>query len=104
MFMSEMRNNDPLKRKRLPGCKTCVIELECGNKIETRFVELRADMISCRNDAAFRMDVILTDPLQHLFSNIPSLNEIPYISTITEAREQMTEKIQLKLATVPDYL
>ena len=103
MFMSEMRNNDPLKRKRLPGCKTCVTELECGTKIETRFMEIRADIFSCRNDTAIRIDVNLTDPLQHLFSKIPSLNEMPHISTITQAREQMIEKVQLKLATVPDY-
>ena len=102
MFMSEMRNNDPLKRKRLSGCKTCVIELECDTKIETRVMEIRAD-IFCSNDTALRIDVILTDPLQHLFSKIPSLNEMPHISTITQAREQMIEKVQLKLATVPDY-
>ena len=102
-FMSEMRNNDPLKRKHLPGCKTCVIELECGTKIETRFMKIRADIFSCRNDTAIRIDVNLTDPLQHLFSKIPSLNEMPHISTITQAREQMIEKVQLKLATVPDY-
>ena len=29
---------------------------------------------------------------------------MPHISTITEAREQMIEKIRFKLTTVPDYL
>ena len=103
MFMSEMSNNDPLKRKRLPGCKTCVIELECGTNFEKRFMEIRADIFSCRNDTATRIDVNLTDPLQHFFSKITSRNEMPHISTITQAREQMIEKVQLKLATVPDY-
>ena len=102
MFLSEMKNNDPLRLKRLPGCKTCVIELQCGTKIETIFMELRADMFSCRNGTAVRIDVNLTDPL-HLFSKIPSLNEMPHISTLTQAREQVIEKVQLELANVPDY-
>ena len=97
--MSEMRNNGPLKRKRLPGCKNCVIELECGTKIETRFMEIGADMFSLCNDTAIRIDVNLTYPSQHLFSKFPSLIEMPHVSTITQAREQMIEKVQLKLAT-----
>ena len=66
-------------------------------------MELRADMFSCRNDSAVRIDVNLTDPLQHLFSKIPSLNEMPHISTLTQAREQVIEKVQLELANVRDY-
>ena len=103
IILSEMKNIDPLKRKRLPGCKTCVIELQCGTKTETQFMELRADMFSCRNDSAVRIDVNLTDPLQHLLSKIPSLNEMPHISTLTQGREQVIEKVQLELANVPDY-
>ena len=97
-----MKNNDPLRRKRLPGCTTCVIELQCGTKIETRFMELRADMFSCRNDTAVRIDVNLTDPLQ-LLCKKSSLNEMPHISTLTQAREQVIEKVQLELASLPDY-
>ena len=68
-------------------------------------MELRADMFSCRNDAAVRIDVNITDLLQHLFSKIPSMNEMPQISTFTQAREQVNEstnKVQLELAIVPD--
>ena len=103
MFLSQMKNNDTLRGKRLPGCKTCVIELQCGTNIETRFMELRAHMFSCSNDTAVGIDVNLTDPLQPLFSKIPSLNEMPHISTLTQAREEVIEKVQLELANVPDY-
>ena len=103
MFFSEMKNNDPLRRKTLPGSKTCGLELQYGTKIETRFIELRADMFSCRNNPAVRIDVKLTDPLQHLFSKIPALNEMPHISTLTQAREQVIEKVQFELANVPEY-
>ena len=103
IFLSEMKNNDPRRRKRLPGCKTCVIELQCGTKIETRIMELRADMFSCRHDTAVRIDVNRTDLLENLFSKIPSLNEMPHISTLTKAIEQVIGKVQLELANVPDY-
>ena len=66
-------------------------------------MEIRANMLSCRNDTAIRIDVNLTAPLQPLFSLIWSLNEMPQISTIVQAREQMIDKVQFRLATVPDY-
>ena len=60
-------------------------------------------MFSCRNDTAVRIDVNLTDPLKHLFSKVPALNEMPHISTLTQAREQVIEKVQIELANVPEY-
>ena len=102
MFMSKMRKINPVKEKRLPGCKTCGIESECGTEIETRFIEIRADMISCCNDTAIRYDFNLRDCVQHLLSKFPSLNDMPHILT-TQAHEQMIEEIPLNLATVHAY-
>ena len=67
MFHSEMKNNDPLKQKRLPGCETCVLELKCETKKEPKFMKLRAEMFSCGYDTAVMVDFNLTDPLEHLF-------------------------------------
>ena len=103
MYLSEMRDTNPLNRKRLDGCKACVIELECGTKVETRFIEIRADMVSCRNDSVMRVDVNLTEPLRYLFSKIPSLNEMPHIATESQARQQIIEKFQLKMTTNSYY-
>ena len=61
-----MNDTNPLIRKRLDGCKACVIELECGTKIETQFMEIRADMVSSRNDSVMRVDENLTEPLRYL--------------------------------------
>ena len=65
LSLSAMRNNDRLKKKRLPGCKTCVVESECGTKIKTRFMEIRADLFR-RIDTAITIDINLTDLLQNL--------------------------------------
>ena len=97
-----MRDTNPLNRKRLDGCKACVIELECGTKIET-FMEIRADMVSCRNDSVMRVDVNLAEPLRYLFSKIPSPNEMPHIATESQARQQIIEKVQLKMTKNSDY-
>ena len=101
--MSKMRKINPLKEKRLPGCKTCVNESECGTEIETRSIEIRADMISCCNDTEIRYDFNLTDCVQHLLSKFPSLNDMPHILTTTQAHEQMIEEIPSNLATVHAY-
>ena len=103
MYLSEMRDTNPLNRKRLDCCKACVIELECGTKIETRFMEIRADMVSCRNDSVMRVDVNLLEPLGYLFSKIPYLNEMPHIATESQARQQIIEKVQLKMTKNSDY-
>ena len=92
MYLCEMRDTNPLNRKSLHGCKACVIELECGTIIETRFMEISADMESCRNDSVMRVDVNLTEPLRSLFSKIPSLNEMPHIATESQARQQILKK------------
>ena len=66
-------------------------------------MEIRADMVSCRNDSVMRVDVNLKEPLHYLFSKIPSLNEMPHIATESQARQQIIEKVQLKMTTNSDY-
>ena len=103
LFLSDLKNTDHLKRTKLPGCQVCVLELKCGTKIETSSMELRADMFSCKNDSAIKIDIKIADPLQHLFSKLPDLAELPHISSMSEARRQIVEQVQLKMLTVPEF-
>ena len=89
-----MRNNDPLRRKRLPGCKVCVLELKWRTKVEASSFEIRADIFSCRKKYAIPVNVNFTDSLQYLFSKIPSLSEMPRIATVRQVLQQMIERIQ----------
>ena len=59
-------------------------------------MELRADIFSCRNNSAIRVDANMTEPLQYLFLKIPSLIEMPHIATVMQARKQMIERIHMK--------
>ena len=58
IFLSDLKNTDHLKRTKLPGCQVCVLELKCGTKIKTSSMELRADMFSCKNDSAIKIDIL----------------------------------------------
>ena len=87
----------------MPGCQVCLIELKCGTKISTSFLEIRADIFSCHNDTDVKIDIELADPLKHLFNKLPDLSELPHISTMTEARQQIIEQVQLQMASIPEY-
>ena len=94
--------HDPLKRTALPGCQVCIIELQCGTKLETNFLEIRADMFSCHNTSLQKLDIKLTDPLKHL-SKVPAIDNLPHFATITQARQQFIEEIQIQMSEIPDH-
>ena len=93
LFLSDLKNTDHLKRKKFPGCQECVLELKCRTKIDTSSMELRADMFSCKNDRAIKIDIKLADPLQHLFSKLQDLAKIPNISSMSDVRRQIIEQV-----------
>ena len=66
-------------------------------------MELRVDMFFCKNDSGIKTDIKLADPLQHLFSKLPDLAELPHISSMSEARRQIVEQLQLKMLMVPEF-
>ena len=50
-----------------------------------------------------QLEVNLTEPLQYLFSKIQSHSEMLHFATVTQALQQMIERIQLEMTTLPDY-
>ena len=93
MYLSTMRNNDPLTGTKLTGCQVCIIELECGTKIETTYLEIRADMFSFHNATITRLDISLTDPLKHLLAKIPAIDNLPHMASIAQACQQFIKDI-----------
>ena len=87
----------------MPGCQVCLIELKCGTKVSTSFLEIRADIFSCHNETDVKIHIELADPLKHPFDKLPDLSELPHISTLTEERQQIIEQVQLQMASIPDY-
>ena len=103
MYISPIINHDPLKRTPLPGCQVCIIELQCGTKLETTFLEIRADMFSCQNTTLQKLDIRLTDPLKHLLSKVPAIDNLPHFATIAQARQQFIEEIQIQMSEIPNH-
>ena len=103
MFLTNLTKLDHLNKNKMPGCQVCLIELKCGTKISTSFLEIRADIFSCHNDTDVKIGIELADPLKHLFNKLPDLSELPHISTMTEARQQIIEQVQLQMASIPEY-
>ena len=90
-----MRNNDPLTRTKITGCRVCIIQLECGTKIETTYLEIRVDLFSRHNATITSLDINPTDQLKHLLSKISVIDNL---ETIAQARQQFIEDIQLKMS------
>ena len=103
MYLSTMRNNNPLTRTKLAGCQGWIIQLDCGTKFETTYLEIRADMFLCHNTTIKRLDISLTDPLKNLLPKIPAIDNLPHMATMAQARKQFIEDIQLKMSEVPEY-
>ena len=82
-----MRKNGPLTRTQLAGCQVCILQLECGTKIETTYLENRADMFSCQNATITQLDISLYDPLKNLLAKIPAIDNLPHMTTIAQARQ-----------------
>ena len=103
MYLSTMRNNDPLTQTKFAGCQGWIIQLECRTNFETTYLEIRADMFLCHNNTIERLDISLTDPLKNLLPKIPAIDNLPHMATIAQARKQFIEDIQLKMSEVPEY-
>ena len=101
MFLTNLTKRDHLNKNKMPACQVCLIEMKCGTKVSTSFLEIRADIFSCHNETAVKIE--LGDPLKHLFNKLPDLSELPHISTMTEARQQIIEQVQLQMASIPEY-
>ena len=102
MYISQIINHDPLKRTPLPGCQVCIIEVQCGTKLETTFLEIRADMFSCQNTTLQKLNIKLTDPLKQLLSKVPATENLPHFATIGQAKQQVIEEIKIQRSKIPD--
>lgn len=106
---SRAGDSSPDSMKLHQGCKSCIISLACGSELTGDFIHLRSDLSACSELGAHRLDIKLSDPLQHLFSLLPPLDELPNHPSLDIAREQLVGEVQLKLARVtldgsPDQL
>ena len=78
-FDHEDQLHHPLPKNLVEGCKVCIITLECGARIESETLSLKADEESCQLTGARRLDLHLSTPLQNFFQP-PKTDDIPHIA------------------------
>ena len=82
----------------VPGCRTCIITLECGTELESDRLYLKADSTSCAKTGARRLDLELSTPLAELFQLISVDDVLPQFPTLTMARAHLAERTRVQLS------
>ena len=86
----------------IPGCKICIITVECNYQIIVgENLKIRSDLESCDRVEAKLIDVKLPDPLEHLMSEIPQIDQMPYFESRTTAGVELLRKVRAELIRSP---
>ena len=89
--------------KTVKGCRICVITLECGKQLNGENIRIRSDLSSCAKVPPVKRDVELPQPMAHLFSLLPTVDELPYYNTKVEANMKLLKSVKLELQAQPQY-
>ena len=72
----------------------CLMTLDCGSQLISKYVKIRQDLDSCDEIAAKRMPQILLDPLsRHLF-DLAELSELPYFEPKLDAGVKLLRDVK----------
>ena len=89
------------KRKDHPGCNICLITLDCGTQLISKYIKIRPDLDSCDKIPAKRISVSLPDPLAHLIAELPDLADLPYFESKTDAGVKLLREVKAQLIDSP---
>ncbi len=88
----------------LSGCQVCIITIPCGGKLKTSYLSIQADSASCVNQTTMKINIQMADPLQHLISSLPPIEDIPHQPTIEAAETALIEEVQSRMARSLDQV
>ncbi len=88
----------------LPGCQVCFIKIPCGGRLKTDYLSIQADSAACVNQTTMKINVKMAEPLQHLISSLPPIEEIPHQPTIEAAETALIEEVQSRMARSLDQV
>ena len=89
------------KREDHPGCNICLITLDCGTQLISKYMKIRPDLDSCDKIPAKRISVSLPDSLAHLISELPDLDDLPYFESTTDAGVKLLREVKAQLIDSP---
>ena len=78
------------KREDHPGCNICLITLDCGTQLISKFIKIRPDLDSCDKIPAKRISV-----------SLPDLSDLPYYESKTDAGVKLLREVKAKLIDSP---
>lgn len=84
-----------------PGCRICIITLECGKQLVGPHIKIRSDLSTCEQLPAIKIKVKFPDPLQQLWSELPEVDDMPYYSTKSAAGIAMLKEVRENLLDSP---
>ena len=84
-----------------PGCRICIVTLECGKQLVGPHIKIRSDLSTCEQLPAIKVKVKLPDPLAQLWSELPEVDDMPYFSTKSEAGIAMLKEVRENLLESP---
>ena len=98
---SSMDSSNALQVRTYPGCQICIITLEFGKQITTPRLKIRSDLGSCNKIPAIKIQVELSDPLKHLLTEVPEIDQLPYFNNKDQASLTLIRQVQEKLIKMP---
>ena len=84
-----------------PGCRICIITLDCGKQLVGPHIKIRSDLSTCEQLPAIKIKVKFPDPLKQLWSELPEVDDMPYFSTKSAAGIAMLKEVRDYLIDSP---
>ena len=84
-----------------PGCRICIISLECGVQLMTDNIKIRSDLSSCNEIPPIKLRVSLPNPLSSLIMEVPPLEDLPLYTSNAEAGVKLLKEVRKELSKNP---
>ena len=86
---------------KMPGCRVCLIVLECNQMMQTDNINIRPDLDTCQAMESGQFELKLADPLKHLLEMLPDISQLPQFETQVEAQAQFLRDVRVELMRSP---
>ena len=96
----ELRSNSQ-QGPSFPGCRICIISLECGVQLMTDNIKIRSDLSSCNEIPPIKLKVSLPNPLSSLIMEVPPLEDLPLYTSNAEAGVKLLKEVRKELSKSP---
>ena len=101
LFESDTASTSSSGIIKYPGCRVCIITLECGKQLVGPHIKIRSGLSTCEQLPTIKINVKFPDPLKQLWSELPEVYDMPYFSTNSAAGIAMLKEVREHLFDSP---